>query len=118
MSRSVFAYTAKARDCSAIRLRMREITQTRIHYGCERVLVMLRREGWRDNHSPRFVAKLEAILARYAHEQGQHRRHIRLSVVPITADGSAVLDNEATPRQAPLRACPCVPQAQLAMRRA
>jgi len=23
--------------------------QTRIHCGCERVLVMLRREGWRDN---------------------------------------------------------------------
>ncbi|AZR21600.1 hypothetical protein XvhCFBP2543_14055 [Xanthomonas vasicola] len=29
---------------------MREITQTRIHYGCERVLVMLRRERWRDKH--------------------------------------------------------------------
>ncbi|KHL51226.1 transposase, partial [Xanthomonas euvesicatoria] len=39
MSRSAFSYKAKARDCSAIRLRMREITQTRIHYGCERVLV-------------------------------------------------------------------------------
>ncbi|WP_181107132.1 hypothetical protein [Xanthomonas arboricola] len=38
MSRSAFSYKAKARDCSAIRLRMREITQTRIHYGCERVL--------------------------------------------------------------------------------
>ena len=48
------------------------------------------------NLPPRFVAKLEAILARYAHEQGQHRRDIRLSVVPITADGSAVLENEAT----------------------
>ena len=50
MSRSAFSYKAKARDCRAIRLRMREITQTRIHYGCERVFVMLRREGWRDNH--------------------------------------------------------------------
>jgi len=50
MSRSAFSYKAKVRDCSAIRLRIREITQTRVHYGCERVLVMLRREGWRDNH--------------------------------------------------------------------
>jgi len=50
MSRSAFSYKAKARDCSAIRLRMREIAQTRIHYGCERVFAMLRREGWRDNH--------------------------------------------------------------------
>ncbi len=45
MSRSAFSYKAKARDCSAIRLRMREITQTRVHYGCERVFVVLRREG-------------------------------------------------------------------------
>lgn len=29
---------------------MHETTRTRIHYGCERVLVMLRREGWRDDH--------------------------------------------------------------------
>lgn len=50
MSRSGFSYNAKRRDCSASGLRMREITQTRIHYSCERVLVMLRREGWRDNH--------------------------------------------------------------------
>ncbi|MBC3378339.1 IS3 family transposase [Serratia fonticola] len=29
---------------------IREITETRIHYGCRRVHVMLRREGWRDYH--------------------------------------------------------------------
>jgi len=45
---------------------------------------------------PRFIVKLEAILARYAHEQARHRRDIRLSVVPTSADGSAVLDDEAT----------------------
>ncbi|SYZ51412.1 IS3 family transposase [Xanthomonas arboricola pv. juglandis] len=52
MSRSALSFKAKAkaRDCSAIRLRMHEITQTRIRYGRERVLVMLRRKGWRDSH--------------------------------------------------------------------
>lgn len=50
ISRSSLTYVAKARDCSALRMRIREITQSRIHYGCERVFVMLRREGWRDNH--------------------------------------------------------------------
>nr|WP_082358507.1 IS3 family transposase [Xanthomonas vasicola] len=59
---------AKARDRSAIRLRMREITQTRIHYGCERVLVMLRREGWRDN--PKQVHQIYK-------EQGLSLRHCR-----------------------------------------
>ncbi|HHZ46644.1 hypothetical protein [Xanthomonas vasicola] len=51
MSRSAFSYKTEARDCSAIRLRMREITQTRIHYGCERALVMLGREGGATNTS-------------------------------------------------------------------
>lgn len=29
---------------------MSEITETYIHYGCPRVFITLRREGWRDNH--------------------------------------------------------------------
>ncbi|MGR7259108.1 IS3 family transposase [Klebsiella aerogenes] len=33
-----------------MRLRIREITETRVHYGYRRVRVMLRREGCRDNH--------------------------------------------------------------------
>jgi len=45
ISRSAFSYTPKARDSSAIRRRMHEIAQTRIHYGCERVQVMLYLEG-------------------------------------------------------------------------
>lgn len=68
MSRSAFSYKGKARDCSAIRLRMREITQTRIHYGCERVFVMLRREGWRDNHKR---------VHRIYKEEGLSLRHCR-----------------------------------------
>ena len=50
ISKSSLTYVPKARDCSAIRMRIREITSSRIHYGCERVFVVLRREGWRDNH--------------------------------------------------------------------
>ncbi len=37
MSPSAFSDKAKALDCSAIRLRMHEMTQLRIHYDCERV---------------------------------------------------------------------------------
>lgn len=50
ISRSSLTYVPKARDCSALRMRIREIASSRIHYGCERVFVVLRREGWRDNH--------------------------------------------------------------------
>jgi len=50
VSRSSFRYRSVADDDSALRLRIREITETRVHYGYRRVHVMLRREGWRDNH--------------------------------------------------------------------
>lgn len=68
MSRSAFSYTPKVRDSNAIRRRMHEITQARIHYGCERVLVMLRREGWRDNHKR---------VHRIYKEEGLSLRHCR-----------------------------------------
>ncbi|EPS0558271.1 IS3 family transposase [Enterobacter roggenkampii] len=50
VSRSSFRYRSVAPDDSALRLRIRKVTETRIHYGYRRVQVMLRREGWRDNH--------------------------------------------------------------------
>lgn len=50
MSRSVYYYRSTARDSSVLTQRIKEITSTRVHYGYRRVHVMLRREGWRDNH--------------------------------------------------------------------
>jgi len=50
LSRVVYLYQSHARDSSALVMRMKEITQTRVHYGYRRVHVMLRREGFRDNH--------------------------------------------------------------------
>lgn len=50
VSRSSFRDRSVAADDSALRLRIREITETRVHYGYRRVHVMLRREGYRDNH--------------------------------------------------------------------
>lgn len=46
---SVWYYRGKARDDTAIRRRIREISQIRIRYGIERIYVLLRREGWKDN---------------------------------------------------------------------
>ena len=50
MSRSVYGYRSCARDVKALVLRIKEITATRVHYGYRRVHVLLRREGWKDNH--------------------------------------------------------------------
>ena len=50
MSRSLYAYRSKARDATALLMRIKEIAATRVHYGYRRVQVMLKREGWPDNH--------------------------------------------------------------------
>jgi len=49
MSASTYLYRSVARDASALKMRIKEITQTRVHYGYRRVHVMLRREGHKDN---------------------------------------------------------------------
>ncbi|WP_460672944.1 IS3 family transposase [Larkinella ripae] len=43
-------YKPHRRDDTAIRQRIKEIAQVRIRYGYKRIHVLLRREGWRDNH--------------------------------------------------------------------
>jgi putative transposase len=50
MSRSVYGYRSCARDVKPLVSRIKEITATRVHYGYRRVHVLLRREGWKDNH--------------------------------------------------------------------
>jgi len=49
MSTSTYLYKAVKKDESALKMRIKEITDTRVHYGYRRVHVMLRREGHRDN---------------------------------------------------------------------
>jgi len=50
LSRVVYLYRSVERDNTALVMRMKEITQTRVHYGYRRVRVMLKREGYKDNH--------------------------------------------------------------------
>jgi putative transposase len=50
MSRSVYGYRSRARDAAPRVSRIKEIAATRVHYGYRRVHVLLRREGWKDNH--------------------------------------------------------------------
>lgn len=49
LSRTVFHYIEHKRDDQAVRQRIREIAETRVRYGFDRIQVLLRREGWTDN---------------------------------------------------------------------
>ncbi len=42
-------YTSRARDASALRMRIRELAQARPRFGYLRTWILLRREGWPDN---------------------------------------------------------------------
>lgn len=48
-SRTVYHWQSR-RDDREITLRIREIAETRIRYGCPRIHIQLRREGWPVNH--------------------------------------------------------------------
>lgn len=48
--RSSFQYRPHRRPDTELRQRMREIAEKRKRFGSPRILVMLRREGWKDNH--------------------------------------------------------------------
>ena len=50
LQRSVSYYKPKGREDRPLRQRIREIAETRVRYGFERIHVLFRREGWRDNH--------------------------------------------------------------------
>jgi putative transposase len=49
LSFSTYRYESRRRDETALKMRIKEITETRVHYGYRRVHVMLRREGHQDN---------------------------------------------------------------------
>lgn len=91
-SRSASSYTPKARDSSAIRQRMQEIAQTPIHYDCERVQVMLRRQGLQDNHKRvhRIYKEegLSLLHCRARRRRGSRRRQlIKIATAPNTCLG-------------------------------
>ncbi|WP_297655995.1 IS3 family transposase, partial [Hydrogenophaga sp.] len=49
MSASTYLYVSQCKDEGLLKARIKEITDTRVHYGYRRVHVMLRREGHMDN---------------------------------------------------------------------
>lgn len=49
MSASTYLYRPVKKDESALKMRIKEIHDTRVHYGFRRVHMMLRRDGYMDN---------------------------------------------------------------------
>jgi transposase InsO family protein len=49
LQRASWYYRSRARDQSALRMRIRDIAQARPRFGYQRIHIMLRREGWHVN---------------------------------------------------------------------
>jgi transposase InsO family protein len=50
VDRSTIRYRSTKPDQAPLRLRIRDLTQTRVRYGYFRIYLLLRREGWMVNH--------------------------------------------------------------------
>ncbi|MBB4807600.1 putative transposase [Chryseobacterium defluvii] len=50
LARSVFYYKSHSREDHLLRMRINEIAKTRVRYGFKRIYILLKREGFTDNH--------------------------------------------------------------------
>ncbi len=50
LARSMYYYKSKCRDNEFLRMQMKEITAVRVRYGFWRIHILLRLEGFMDNH--------------------------------------------------------------------
>ena len=76
LDRQTLRYRSRRHEDEALRTRIREIAETKRRYGCPRIYVRLRREGWHVNHK-----KVERI---YYRDEGLslRRRRKKLAAVP------------------------------------
>ena len=76
LSRALYYYRSRRRDPAGLRLRIRELAQARPRFGCQRIYVLLRREGWRVNFKRvRRLYRLEGLQLRL---RPRRRKHISL----------------------------------------
>lgn len=85
-SRTVYNYR-NCRDCRALTQRIREIAAARVHYGCQRIHILLRRKGWLVNHKKTHrIYCLEGLNLRTK----RPRRHVTARHRRIRTEANAV----------------------------
>ena len=80
LDRQTLRYCRRRHEDEALRTRIREIAEQKRRYGCPRIYVCLRREGWRVNHKK--VARI------YYRDEGlalRRRRRKKAAAVPRSA---------------------------------
>jgi putative transposase len=85
MHRSTFTYKARKADQLPLRMRLRELAETRRRYGYRRLTVLLQREGWAVNHKRVYELYRRENLAVRTKKRKKRASHVR--VVPATPTG-------------------------------
>jgi putative transposase len=50
LQRTIYRCLSQRQDDRAVRQRLKELAETRVRHGFPHLQVLVRREGWRDNH--------------------------------------------------------------------
>ena len=86
LARSLVYYKAHGRDDRAVRQRIKEIAATRVRYGMARIHVLLRREGWCDNHKRvRRIYREEGLNLRLRRPRRNKAARQRSETIQLTA---------------------------------
>jgi len=80
LDRNTLRYRSRRQEDAALRTRIREIAEAKRRYGCPRIYVRLRREGWRVNHK-----KVERLYYRDEGLSLRRRRRKKAAAVPRVA---------------------------------
>ncbi len=80
LERQTLRYRSRRHDDEALRTRIREIAEAKRRYGCPRIYIRLRREGWRVNHK-----KVERLYYRDEGLSLRRRRRKKFAAVPRVA---------------------------------
>jgi putative transposase len=80
LDRNTLRYRSRRQDDAALRARIREIAEAKRRYGCPRIYVRLRREGWRVNHK-----RVERLYYRDEGLSLRRRRRKKAAAVPRVA---------------------------------
>jgi putative transposase len=83
--RSTQCYRARRPDDSPLRMRLRELAAARPRFGCRRLHVLLRREGWHVNHKRTYRLYCEEDLA--VRRKRPRKRLSHLRVTPLAPTG-------------------------------
>jgi putative transposase len=80
LDRNTLRYRSRRQEDASLRTRIREIAESKRRYGCPRIYVRLRREGWPVNHK-----KVERIYYRDEGLSLRRRRRKKRAAVPRVA---------------------------------